>query len=262
YVALAFVIAFHSSLQHEIIHGHPTRWPLVNEALVAAPLGFSFPFRRYRDTHLAHHQDARLTDPYDDPESWYIDPSVWIHLPTWMHGLLTVNNSLFGRMALGPGLSFVRFVFSDARAILKGDREIAAAWALHLAWGAPVLALLIWAEVSLIGYALASYAGLSLINMRSFLEHRAEDRVRGRSAIVEGRGLLPLLYLNNNLHAVHHAHPTLPWASLPSTYRKNKERFLAMNGGYVFPSYWSVIRNFGVKPKEPAPHPNMSSLGR
>ncbi len=31
--------------------------------------------------HMAHHRDAILTDPYDDPESNYLDPAVWARLP-------------------------------------------------------------------------------------------------------------------------------------------------------------------------------------
>ncbi len=66
---LALAIALQSSLQHEVIHGHPTKWPWVNAALVLASLNLLIPFGRFRDMHLAHHQDACLTEPYDDPET-------------------------------------------------------------------------------------------------------------------------------------------------------------------------------------------------
>ncbi|MEL7464253.1 MAG: fatty acid desaturase [Pseudomonadota bacterium] len=257
YVALAVVLAFHSSLQHEIIHGHPTRWKRVNEALVFPPLGFAFPFERYRDTHLAHHNDNRLTDPYDDPESWYVDPRRWAHLSNPARAVLRINNTVAGRMAIGPGLSLVSFTIADARRLFAGDRAVARAWALHGVGAALVLVWLWRCGVDPLGYALACYGGLSLINLRSFLEHRAEERVRGRSAIVEDRGPLALLYLNNNLHAVHHAHPEMPWAAIPAHYRAHKDRFLKMNGGYAFPSYWSVLRSFLFRPKEPVAHPLM-----
>ncbi|MEM7525509.1 MAG: fatty acid desaturase [Pseudomonadota bacterium] len=257
YIGLAVVIAFHSSLQHEMIHGHPTRWPLINEALVFAPLGLSFPYRRYRDLHLSHHQDARLTDPYDDPESWYLDPAAWARLPAPMRRLLIANNSALGRMAIGPAISILRFLLSEARLAAAGCGDVIVAWALHLIGAAMVVAWLIHAGVSPLPYAAACYAGLSLINLRSFLEHRAEERVRGRSAIVEDSGPLALLYLNNNLHAVHHAHPELPWWALPARYRAHRDRFLEMNGGYVFPSYWAVLARHGLAPKEPPAHPLM-----
>ena len=209
YPALAIVIAFFLSLQHEIIHGHPTRWRAVNESLVFMPLGLAFPYERYRDTHLAHHHDNRLTDPYDDPESWYVDPAVWSLMPGWFRAVLTFNNCAIGRVTIGPGLSFVRFTMNDIRLMIKGRRDVIRAWALHAVGAAMVIGCLMMTPVSPIGYVLACYGALSLINLRSFLEHRAEERVAGRSAIVEDSGPLALLYLNNNLHAVNHAHPEL-----------------------------------------------------
>ena len=257
YIALAFLLAFHSSLQHEVIHGHPTRSQAFNAALVFFPLGLSFPYERYRDTHLAHHNDNRLTDPYDDPESWYVDPKVWAGMSGVMRALLRVNNTIAGRMLIGPGLGFIRFAFADARLMLRGDLRIIRAWALHALGAAPVIWWLMRCDVGALGYALACYGGLALINLRSFLEHRAEERVRGRSAIVEDAGPLSLLYLNNNLHAVHHAHPEMPWASIPGHYRAHKDRFLKMNGGYAFPSYWTVLRAYLFRTKEQVPHPLM-----
>jgi fatty acid desaturase len=51
--------ALHSSLQHEALHGHPTRSAAVNELLVALPLGVFYPYRRFRQMHLGHHNDER-----------------------------------------------------------------------------------------------------------------------------------------------------------------------------------------------------------
>lgn len=257
YSTLAIVIAFHSSLQHEAIHAHPTRWPGLNEALVFLPLNLAYPYRRYRDTHLSHHLDARLTDPYDDPESWYLDPEVWTRHPRWLKKLLVVNNAALGRMLIGPALGFTRFFAADARRAASGDMAVIGAWALHGAGLIPLVAWLGFAGVSPVGYVFAAYGGLSLINLRSFLEHRAEERVSGRSVIVEDRGLLSLLFLNNNLHAVHHAHPGIPWAALPAYYRAHRDRFVALNGGYVFRSYREVLVRHAFRPKEPAAHPMM-----
>ncbi|MEX2518184.1 MAG: fatty acid desaturase [Paracoccaceae bacterium] len=262
YVGLAIVIAFHSSLQHETIHGHPTRWPLLNEALVFPPLGLAFPYRRYRQTHLSHHLDACLTDPYDDPESWYLDPAAWERRPRWMKALLMVNNAALGRMLIGPALSILRFFSSEFRRIVSGDLVVMKAWALHLAGLLMVAAWLAHAGTSPLGYVLSAYGGLALINLRSFLEHRAEERVRGRSAIVEDRGLLSFIYLNNNLHAVHHAHPETPWSALPALYRSKRDWFLAVNGGYVFHSYGEVLSRHAFRPKEPPAHPLMPAPDR
>ena len=83
-VLVTLSAALHSSLCHEALHGHPTQRAWVNEALVFPALTLFIPYRRFRDTHLAHHNDARLTDPYDDPETCYLDPAVWVGLPDWL----------------------------------------------------------------------------------------------------------------------------------------------------------------------------------
>ena len=64
---LAVTIALQSSIVHEVLHGHPTRNALVNEAFVFLPIGLVWPYRRFKALHLRHHADERLTDPFDDP---------------------------------------------------------------------------------------------------------------------------------------------------------------------------------------------------
>ena len=59
----AYFAGLHSSLQHEVLHGHPTGSRLLNEALVFVTPHFWLPYPRYRDTHLTHHNDRHLTDP-------------------------------------------------------------------------------------------------------------------------------------------------------------------------------------------------------
>ena len=58
------------------------------------------------------------------------------------------------------------------------------------------------------------------------------ERVGGRTARIEDRGPLAFLFLNNNLHAVHHMHPTAQWYRLPALYRADRARYLACNEGY------------------------------
>src|SRR5690349_16011172 len=70
-VILGVVLAMQSSLMHEASHGHPTRKGWINELLVGLPVGLVYPFRRFKSLHLCHHADERLTDPFDDPESYY-----------------------------------------------------------------------------------------------------------------------------------------------------------------------------------------------
>ena len=72
-----FCITLHSSLQHEIVHGHPTRWRALNRLLGIVPLSLWLPYDRYRTLHRKHHIDERLTDPLDDPESYLLAPEDW-----------------------------------------------------------------------------------------------------------------------------------------------------------------------------------------
>lgn len=63
---LAGLVPFASlymSLQHELIHGHPTRWPRFNAMLGYLPLAVWYPYPLYRDSHLRHHLDEQLTYP-------------------------------------------------------------------------------------------------------------------------------------------------------------------------------------------------------
>lgn len=261
-VLLAVVVAFFASLQHEVMHGHPTGRRPLDEALVWPAYSLVVPYERYRDTHLAHHRDAALTDPYDDPESNYLDPSVWAALPGCARAVLRLNNTLAGRLLLGPLIGQVRFVAGDLRAIRAGDRDVAAAWVRHLPPLAATLAWVAWAPVPLWAYGVAVYGGLSLLRIRSFLEHQAHDRASARTAIVEDRGPLALLFLNNNLHVVHHMHPGVPWYALPALYRARREHYLRRNGGYRLSGYGEVFRRHLWRAKDPVPHPLMDDAGR
>jgi len=73
--------------------------------------------------------------------------------------------------------------------------------------------------------------------------------------VIEDRGVLALLFLNNNLHVVHHMHPNVSWYRLPALYRANKARYLARNQGYVYRSYGQIFRLFLCRSKDPVAHP-------
>jgi fatty acid desaturase len=257
----AWAIAQHSSLQHEAIHGHPfadARW---NEALVFPALALVIPYRRFRDSHLAHHRDADLTDPYDDPESNYLDPAVWDGLPRWLRLMLRANNTLAGRMAIGPLVGQAAFLRAEWRAVRGGDRAARRAWAWHVPAAAAVITAVWAAPMPGWAYALAAYGGLSLLKIRTFLEHQAHERARGRTVIIEDRGPLALLFLNNNLHVVHHMHPRVPWYRLPKVYGDNPGRYLGVNGGYRYRSYAEVFRRHLLRAKDPVAHPLMRRQG-
>jgi fatty acid desaturase len=255
-VALAVLIALHASLTHEVLHGHPFRSKALNEALMVLPLNLCVPYNRFRDLHLAHHMNENLTDPYDDPETNYMDPAVWNTLAVWKQKVLLLNNTLLGRILIGPAISQTLFVTQDWRAARQGDRDVIKAWVLHGFGAVIVLAWIIGAtQMPVWAYLIAAYAALGILRIRTFLEHQAHEKVRGRTVIIEDRGPLAFLFLNNNLHVVHHMHPRVPWYRLPALYRANKDRYLASNNGYRYASYAEVFRRYVLKPKDPVPHP-------
>lgn len=260
---LALTLALHSSLQHEVLHGHPFRSQWLSDATVFPALGLFIPYLRFKDTHLQHHYDPNLTDPYDDPETNYLDVLVWQAMPGWQQRLAQANNTLAGRMLLGPLLGLARFYADDLRAMARGDRRVWLSYGLHLvgvalplAWVLMATALPLWA------YALAAYGAMALLKIRTFLEHQAHARAAARSVIIEDRGLLALLFLNNNFHAVHHAHPGIAWHKLPALFASRRDQFLARNGDYTFPSYRAVFAQYLLRAKDPVAHPLWSLSNR
>lgn len=256
---LAIAISLHSSLQHEAIHRHPTRSAAWNEALVFLPIGLLIPYRRYRETHLAHHVDSRITDPYDDPESFYWAAEDHSRLPHALRMLLAWNATLLGRIVIGPAMAATRFLLAEARLgfSLRGPaaRAWRKAWLLHGLGLIPVMAVIHFVfAVPLLTYLGAVYIAMALLGLRGFCEHRWAEAVDARTVIVE-RSRLGWLFLHNNLHLVHHKQPHLPWYALPASYRARRAEWLAMNEGYVFPGYHAVLRAFALRAKEPVVHP-------
>jgi fatty acid desaturase len=255
FILLTLSIALQSSLMHEASHGHPTRNAFVNELLVGLPVGLVYPYRRFKTLHLRHHADERLTDPFDDPESYY--RALWKHeaLPSWLKALLKINNSMVGRFLIGPAIANAGFFLTDAKLIAGGDRAVRRAWLHHAIGLAILLPILLFAfETPLWAYLAAGYIGQSFIAIRTFAEHQWSERPDGRTIIVE-RSPLSLLFLNNNLHLVHHKMPTAAWYDLPKLFRERREEWIRLNDNYYYPTYWALLKDFAFRPKEPVVHP-------
>lgn len=248
--------ALHASLQHEALHGHPTRSAALNEALVFPALGLAYPYRRFRELHLRHHHDERLTDPWDDPESWYLAEGRVRTLSRPLRLALEANRTLLGRMILGPWLGAAGLIAQDLPALRAGEARVRDAWLRHLAGVAAVLLWLSAVGVPLWLYVVGvAWPAASLIYVRTFIEHRAAVDPGHRTAIVEAGPFWSLLFLNNNLHAVHHDAPTLPWHRLPERWRAGRAAILARNDGHSLPGYGPVFRRWLLRPREPLAHP-------
>ena len=258
-IALPILAAFHSSLQHETIHGHPTKSAVLNELLVSLPLAVVFPYRRYRDLHLKHHNDIHLTDPYEDPESYFWPEANVRNKPKFWKAIFALNNTFFGRLLIGPLLSIIGFGRTEIQRVIANEPGIRMAWALHIPGVIVVLVVVLTLfNMSLLVYFFGVvYPSLSIIAMRSYAEHQAAENVGARTAIVETNPVVGLLYLNNNLHIAHHANPQLPWYDLPELYQERKQQYLAANDHTLFKGYSDIAFRFAFTVKQSVEHPYM-----
>ena len=251
-----YLVGLHGSLQHEAVHGHPTPWRAVNEALVFPSLWLWMPYRRYRALHIRHHATPHLTDPIDDPESYYLTAEDWQRKGAIGRALLRVHNTVTGRLLLGPIFAALSYWRSDLALALNGERGLARPWLLHLIGAALVLVwTLVVCGLPLIDYILLfAYPGMSLTLLRSFLEHQAHREAGQRTVIVEAGPVFSFLFLNNNLHALHHAAPDMPWYDLPGAFKRHRAQLLAANGGYRYSGYGEIIARYLFRPKETPAH--------
>lgn len=252
------IVVLHGSLQHEVIHGHPTRHRRLNDLIAKPALWLWLPYDRYRRSHLRHHRSDVLTDPLDDPESYYVTSRRWQELPLPVRGILIANQTLAGRLTIGPVLAILGFWCQELRLILAGHGRVRRVWLEHLGWVALILAWVtgvcgmpVWLYV-----AAFAFPGTALSMLRSYMEHRPAERAGARCAIVEDAGALAFLFLNNNLHAVHHRWPGVPWYRLPAVYRAHRDDMLAWNGGFLMQGYREIARRFLLRPKDHPVHPN------
>ena len=253
----AALLAWQGSLQHEAVHGQLALWRWLNDLPALPPLNLWLPFPLYRAAHRAHHDFEILTEPWRDPESFYVDRATWRRLRAPLRLLLRAYNTLLGRLLLGPFLVIGQFFWAEGRALARGDRASLRIWLWHL----PAVALvLLWVHgvcgIPLWQYLLlAVLPGASLTLVRSFAEHKAAGTPLERTAVVESGPLLSLLFLNNNLHYAHHERPDLPWHALPAYYRAHRARLLRENGGLLYRGYREILRRFLLRPVDAPVHP-------
>ena len=252
----AWVCAWHMSLQHELIHGHPTRSVRLNMLLAMPPLSLWLPFPIYRAQHLQHHRSPTITDPLEDPESTYMSAADWAKAGPARRFLHVACNTALGRLAIGPVRAAVLFWAGQARLVGRAG----APWRAWIAHAGAVGALGAWAfgvcRIAPLSYlACVVYPGTALIMLRSLAEHRAAARPEDRTAVVEHAPILGLLYLHNNLHALHHAHPQIPWYALPRHWRRMGGTLLAGTEAPLYRNYADVVARYAWRPHHPGPIP-------
>jgi fatty acid desaturase len=221
------------------------------------PLSLWVPYAIYRETHVRHHRHSgrRLTEVGHDPESFYLPPGQLAKVGWLARVALLANCTLAGRVLLGPAIAIVTFTASALRKA-RSDRRYRKIWLRHaisvaavLTWTVGICHVPLWAYVLLV-----VYPSISLTHLRSFAEHRADDHSHLRTNVVEAGPVWSLLFLNNNLHVVHHLHPHVSWYELPRVWRSMHSK--CVSGGVVFRGgYREVIRKYLFRPFITAEHP-------
>jgi fatty acid desaturase len=257
---LAPLAAWYMSLQHELIHGHPTRHAWLNALLGAAPLAVWLPYALYRDAHLLHHNDDDLTCPWIDPESYFVTHADWQRAGSPMRALLALRNTFAGRLLIGPAMGIARVAGEAVREISRGGWRDLAGWAAHAAM---LCALLWWLDARCgvppwFYVGCVGYPALSLGAIRSFQEHRAVRPAAQRTVINEAAWPWRLLFLNNNYHLVHHDLPFVPWFALSRVYHRRRSAYRARNGGFVVTGYGQWLTRFALRQVAPPVHPFLS----
>jgi fatty acid desaturase len=257
---LGIVAGWWASFQHELLHGHPFASQRINDAIGGVVLGLWLPYRLYKRLHLRHHRDPLLTDPLEDPESFYVDEQRWRGTSRVGRAVLWADRTLAWRVAVNPLVSIPRLVIGQLRQLPR-DRDARLDWGRHLpgmllvgGWTFGVAGVPVWEY--LLG---AVWVATSLLRLRSFAEHRWTPEGTSRTAFVEGVFPFGLLFLFNNYHHAHHARPTVPWYQYPALARRLGSRAAASEGAGYYRGYREIVRLHLFRPFDIPVHPSTPS---
>jgi fatty acid desaturase len=253
----AYLIAWQFSLQHEAIHSFRGVPDWLRFAIVFPPLGLWFPYPLYRKSHSIHHRDQYLTVPGEDTETYYALQADWARMGPFQRNLLIFNQTLLGRLTIGPLLRLYKLATREIGRVRRGDYSHLPHWAVHAA-AVGVLFYFISGVCKMPWWqyiALVAYPGMSLGLLRAFIEHRFGELPQHRTASVESNHFFGMLFLYNNLHVAHHLKPTMPWYEIRRYYRENRADLLARNQDYLFSGYGEIARKYFIRPVFHPTHP-------
>lgn len=253
---LIIILTFHGSVQHELIHGHPTNRQGFNDLLAYPPLALWSPYLVYKISHLKHHEDINLTIPDVDPESYFISKDKWSLLSKSRQKLALFNMTLFGRLFLGPLWYFINLKKELLMSFKKPISKNFVVWFSHEIF-VIILLFCIWSffDIHFLIYFSCSYIAHSLTMLRSFFEHRPSSNPNHRSVLMQTIWPLRILYLNNSFHFVHHINPNMSWHLIPSEYKLNQEKYNQSNGNFIEKGYLKWFKEYLFKPVAKPNHP-------
>jgi fatty acid desaturase len=250
FALLTWFGAWHLSLQHELVHGHPFRNSKLNAALASLSLTMWVPFLSFKRDHISHH-NTTLTHPELDTESYYSMPEQWQHSGRFLRSIYWANRTIAFRLTIWSVFSTVQYFFADAWRAIRNVDNARSAWALHI----PGLIAVTYIVNNLAGMSVIEYliggvfASHSLNMMRSFAEHKTLGDESTRTAMIDAGRVMSLLMLNNNLHIAHHDEPSAPWYKVPEVAERLNafERAQKIDALYKG-GYGELLRRFTFKP--------------
>jgi fatty acid desaturase len=247
---LSVLGAWHLSMQHETIHGHPFRRQWINDVIGSIPVTLWIPYLCFKRDHIEHHH-SDLTHPGLDNESYYVSPEAWASAGPIRRAAYWANRTILFRMFVWTIVSTVTYLWAQIRLMLRGNKQTWFAMAAHVVG----LVAVVYFVRSVAGMPLwqfalgTTYGGRILNAIRPFPEHKYQAGVETRTAMVMAGPFMSLLMLNNNWHVAHHEQPGVAWYEVPNlsarvnAVERAREAGLLYEGGYA-----EVFRRFSFKP--------------
>ena len=111
---LAVLGAWHLSMQHEVLHGHPFKNQFLNDAIGSIPITLWIPYLAFKKDHLEHHV-SDLTNPALDNESYYVSQEQWDKAGKIRRAAWTANRTILFRMFVWTIVSTITYALLASR---------------------------------------------------------------------------------------------------------------------------------------------------
>ena len=246
---LAVLGAWHLSMQHEVLHGHPFKNQFLNDLIGGIPVTLWIPFLAFKKDHHEHHL-SDLTNPALDNESYYVSQEQWDKAGKIRRAAWTANRTILFRMFVWTIVSTITYVLSVLRRAARNEKSDRLAVVLHVVGVAFVVYLVSLSSMPLWQFALGTLYGGRILNaIRPFPEHKYQSGVETRTAMIMAGPFMSLLMLNNNLHVAHHDEPGVPWYGYHKLMNRVNAVERARDAGLLYEGgYAEVFRKFSFKP--------------
>jgi fatty acid desaturase len=246
---LAVLGAWHLSMQHEVLHGHPFKNQFLNDALGGIPVTLWIPYLAFKKDHHEHHL-SDLTNPALDNESYYVSQEQWDKAGRIRRAAWTANRTILFRMFVWTIVSTITYVLLVLKRAVRNEKSDRLAVTLHVIGVAFVVYLVSLSSMPLWQFALGTVYGGRILNaIRPFPEHKYQSGVETRTAMIMAGRFMSLLMLNNNLHVAHHEEPGVPWYRYDNLMQRVNAVERARNAGVLYEGgYAEIFRRFSFTP--------------